>query len=160
MKKASIILIILLVSFCAFAYDDECLQRAAVRYEVPEIIIRAIIDAESKGNRLALNIEGKSFFPKSDYEAEQIIKKHKGKSLDVGLMQVNSFWFKKLGVSPAYGLSECFNINFGTWILAYEIKRSGLNLEAIGKYHSPDRIKGDKYSSMILERMIKILKKI
>lgn len=142
-----------------FSYDEECLSRAAVRYGVPEIVIRAVIDMESGGNRLAVNIEGKPYFPKSDYEAEQLITSNKGRSTDVGLMQVNSFWFAKLGVPQSYGFSECFNINFGTWILAYEIGNHGLNLKAIGKYHSPDELRGQSYASKILSKMIKILNK-
>lgn len=143
----------------SFAYDEECLSRASVRYGVPEIVIKAVIDMESGGNRLAVNIEGKPYFPKSDYEAEKLLSQNKGRSTDVGLMQVNSFWFAKLGVSQAYGFSECFNINFGTWILAYEIGNHGLNLKAIGKYHSPDELRGQSYASKILNKMIKILNK-
>jgi soluble lytic murein transglycosylase-like protein len=142
-----------------FSYDEECLARASVRYGVPEIVIKAVIDMESGGNRLAVNIEGKPYFPKSDYEAEQLINKNRGRSTDVGLMQVNSFWFAKLGVPQSYGFSECFNINFGTWILAYEIGNHGLNLKAIGKYHSPDELRGQSYASRILNKMIKILNK-
>ncbi len=149
----------LLLSCRAFAYDEECLARASARYGVPEIVIKAIIDMESGGNRLAVNIEGKPYFPKSDYDAEQLLGKNKGKSTDVGLMQVNSFWFAKLGVPQSYGFSECFNINFGTWILAYEIGNHGLNLKAIGKYHSPDELRGKSYASRILDKMIKILNK-
>ncbi|TCK62335.1 lytic transglycosylase domain-containing protein [Seleniivibrio woodruffii] len=142
----------------AFAYDEECLQRASLRYGVPEIVIRAIIDMESGGKRLAMNIEGKPYFPESDLEAQKILEQNKGRSTDVGLMQINSFWFKKLNVPQTYGFRECFNINFGTWILAYEIENHGLNLKAIGKYHSPDNAKGRSYSSRVLDIMIKILK--
>jgi len=141
-----------------FAYDEECLKRASLRYGVPEIVIRAIIDMESGGKRLAMNIEGKPYFPGSDLEAEKILDQNKGRSTDVGLMQINSFWFKKLNVPQTYGFRECFNINFGTWILAYEIENHGLNLKAIGKYHSPNSEKGKSYSSKVLDIMIKILK--
>ncbi|MGE4465962.1 lytic transglycosylase domain-containing protein [Sphaerochaeta sp.] len=141
------------------AYDEECLARAAKRYGVPEIVIKAIIDMESGGKRLAVNIEGKAYFPQSDYDAQHLLSRNRGRSTDVGLMQVNSFWFSKLGIPQSYGFSECFNINFGTWILAYEIGNHGMNLKAIGKYHSPDELKGSSYASKVLNRMIKILNK-
>jgi soluble lytic murein transglycosylase-like protein len=152
-------LMVLMLTGQALAYDEECLSRASLKYGVPEIVIKAIIDMESGGNRLAVNIQGKSYFPKSDMEAEQLLGKNKGRSTDVGLMQVNSFWFTKFGIPQHYGFRECFNINFGVWILAYEIENNGLNLKAIGKYHSPNEIRGKSYASKILDTMIRILNK-
>lgn len=148
--------IFLVLSATAFA-DDECIARASERYGVPDIIIKAIIQTESGGKAYAINVQGKPYFPESLGNAMGLIKANEGKSFDVGLMQVNIFWFKRFGIFPELGLSECFNINFGTWILAYEIQNHGLNLKAVGKYHSPDSAKGGAYSSQVLREMIKIL---
>lgn len=157
LTKCSVLVVFLLSATCSFAYDNDCIDRASAKYRVPAIVIKAIIEMESGGNPLAVNIEGKPYFPQSQMEAENLIARNRGRSTDVGLMQVNSFWFKRLNAPQYLGFSECFNINFGTWILAYEIKNHGLNLNAVGRYHSPDMSKGKPYASEVLRKMIKIL---
>ena len=158
MRYLLLVSILLSAYLPAFSYDEQCLKRASLRFGVPELIIRAVIDTESSGNPIAINMEGKAYYHRSAEEAADFLHRYKGRSIDVGLMQVNSFWFRKFNIPQAFGLRECFNINFGTWILSYEIANHGLNLKAVGKYHSPDDTKGSEYSSKILRKMIDILK--
>jgi len=115
---------------------DSCISDAAYKYNIAPEIIKAIIKRESNGNPLAINISGKSHYPESRDKALKIIRENKSESFDVGIMQINKWWFDRFGYDYSYGFDACFNIQLGSWILAYEISRHGYNWEAIGHYHS------------------------
>ena len=86
--------------------------------------------------------------PVSREEAEHIITaaERAGASYDVGLMQINRWWIRRYGISPASLLNPDINKKWGTWILAQEIARHGYNWRAVGKYHSPDAERGRRYA--------------
>lgn len=142
------------------AYDINCVNQAAEKYRLHPSVLTAIIEIESGGNRYAINIEGKPFVKNSYEYAYQLLELNHGKSIDVGLMQVNSQWFKKLNIPQYYGLDECTNIHLGAWILANEVNRHGYNAKAIAKYHSPNAKRGRSYALKVLARMGIISEKI
>lgn len=108
------------------------------RYSVPESLALAIARQESGFQPWAVNISGKSYFPASREEALSLIKtRGKGRSYDVGLMQINVWWLRRLGISPETAIEPKNNILLGVWILSQEIKRYGLSWKAVASYHTP-----------------------
>lgn len=82
--------------------------------------VTAIIQQESGGNPFALNNQVTSFYPESRDEAVRLLHQslRAGRSTDIGLMQVNSQWLRRLGIEAESLLDPCTNIRVGTWILA------------------------------------------
>ena len=130
-----------------------CLHTAALAAEPgpPAPLVEAIARQESGMNPLALNVAGKSYYPATREEAEQLIRKAiaAGQSFDVGTMQINSWWMERLALDPFSLLDPATNERWGKWILAEEIARHGLNWKAVGKYHSPDPERGRQYAWLV-----------
>ncbi len=141
MKKAFIIAALL------------CLQAPALAAEpIPPLkLVEAIARQESGLNPLAVNVAGKSFYPVTREEAESIIREAQaaGKSYDVGLMQINSWWIDRYGIPAEKLLDPVFNAEWGKKILTEEISRNGLSWQAVGKYHSPDQERGRRYAWLV-----------
>ena len=137
-RMATLILLSLLVALPARAEEPG----------PPPGLLNAIARQESGMNPFAVNVAGKSYSPATRAEAEAIIHAAQaaGKSFDVGLMQINSWWMERYGISPASLLDSDVNAAWGKWILAQEIARHGLNWQAVGKYHSPDVERGRRYA--------------
>ena len=134
---------------------ESCLSDASYKYNIAPEVIRAIIEIESGGNPLAINVAGKSYSPDNSEKALEIINENKSKSFDIGIMQVNKWWFDKFGYDYSYGLDTCFNIHLGSWILAYEISRHGYTWEAIGRYHSHTEKHKERYIKEISKLLLK-----
>ncbi len=124
---------------------------AAEAEEPPSALVKAIAKQESGLNPLAVNIAGKSYYPATREEAEHLIQEAlaAGKSFDVGKMQINSWWMKRLAIDPFSLLDPNVNEAWGKRILAEEIARHGLNWQAVGKYHSPDPERGRQYAWLV-----------
>lgn len=91
---------------------------------------QAIIQAESRGNPLALNVNGLAGAQpraRSIAHAAQLARVYidAGYSVDIGLMQVNSRNLPRLGLTVETVLEPCENIRAGTTILreAYRLAR-------------------------------------
>jgi hypothetical protein len=122
------------------------------KFNLPKNLLIAISKVESDLKPWALNIEGKSYFFDSRDDALAWAKEaHKsGRSFDLGLMQINSYWLKKFGVSPEAALDPLANIYFGGWVLNQEYQRLGDLKKAIGAYHSPSPDKANNYVRVVL----------
>ena len=121
MIKLLFVLIFLLSEGFAQPFD-ECFNQASNTYKVPKELLIAIASVESKFNPLAINY-------------------NKNGSYDIGIMQINSYWFSQLnaiGISEASLKQPCQNIMVGTWILAKSIKSTGFNWNAIQHYNGSD----------------------
>lgn len=120
MKK---ILLIMIFSVAVFSRGASafCFESAGQRYGVDPLLLIAIAQAESSLNPKAIN-------------------KNKNKSIDVGLMQINSIWFKSLeewGISKSDLIEKpCQNVYVGAYILALNIKKNGVNWKSIGAYNA------------------------
>jgi hypothetical protein len=141
MKKAITLAVLLCLHTSALAAEPE----------PPAPLVKAIARQESGLNPLAINIAGKSYYPATREEAEQLIQKAiaAGQSFDVGAMQINSWWMERLTLDPVSLLDPATNERWGKWILAKEIARHGLNWKAVGKYHSPDPERGRLYAWLV-----------
>jgi soluble lytic murein transglycosylase-like protein len=137
--------------------------QVAEEFSLHPEILNAIADHESGHNPWALNIGGRSVYPDSREEALAIIEKNCGKSYDVGLMQVNSYWIRKFELSPAQALEPEENVRLGAWILRYCLDRYGYNWRAIGAYHtgSPKKLPGRAraYAVKVMKKYNALMKK-
>ena len=114
-------------------------------------LLLSVAKVESNLKPYALNVAGKSYFPDSRAEAEEIINKaiDDGKSFDVGLMQINNWWFKRYELHPAEGLDLKTNIYLGAHILRYELQRNGYEWASIGQYHSKVAWRAEDYAEKV-----------
>lgn len=73
----------------------------------------------------------------------------KTRSVDIGLMQINSRWlkrepFKSLGYVQEHLLDPCTNVKVGAWVLANSFRTHGQTWEAVGAYNAAcTQLKGD-----------------
>ncbi|AUR52108.1 lytic transglycosylase domain-containing protein [Aquella oligotrophica] len=117
-----------------------CWSRAESRYGVPASLLVAIAKVESRFNPRALG-------------------KNDNGSYDIGLMQINSGWLKKL---QQYNISEndlydpCTNIMVGAWILSDNINRLGYNWNAVGAYNAKTISKREKYAKKVHKAIIEL----
>lgn len=143
--KSMCILAVNYIFICmvSVAYADE---RMAAHFEdgcgiwgTPPSLAMAIAKVESNFRPFAINIQGRSYYMNDRESALALINKAKSRrqSHDIGVMQINSYWLKKLNLDPAEVLDPKINIIIGCWILSEELKRYGLNWKAIGAYHTP-----------------------
>jgi len=131
----SIMLACSLVVSTASAYDA-CFQQAAAEYGVSPDVLRAIsLHENRKSNPSAVNRNANGTY-------------------DIGLMQINSCWAKKLGHETWSRITEpCVNIRVGAWILAQCVRDFGYGWNAVGCYHSRTPSKRNSYAEMISSRI-------
>lgn len=119
---------------------------------IPCPVAMAIARVESGLHPWSLNIAGQSFRFKS--KAEALAKARTafsaGGSLDVGLMQVNSWWLKRYEIPLEAALDPLGNIYLGGWILKPEISRHKDLRAAVGAYHSPNPDKARRYANVVM----------
>lgn len=138
-------------------FDAPC-----ARYQVPKILALAIAKQESGYHPWILNISGKDIRPKSKNESLRYaqLALRSGRSFDVGIMQINSYWIKKHGWPLEQVLDPATNVRIGVWILAQEIRRHGLNWKAVAYYHTPlhkNPVRGRAYALSVVGHVKKIL---
>ncbi len=121
------------------------------RFGVPKRLVIAIAKTESSLKPWVVNVAGKDHYPKTKQEALHIIHdaKARGLSHDIGIMQINNWWLKKLHISSETALEPINNITLGVWILAQEIRRHGYNWKAVGAYHSPTLWRQQAYAKRV-----------
>lgn len=99
----------------------------------------------------ALNIEGQAFFPASRDEAINLLAAHHGKSVDVGLMQVNSKWHGHRVTSLHDLLEPTTNLKVGAAILREALDSEPGNLTVgLGRYHSASPERGRAYAQTVI----------
>lgn len=105
-----------------------CIERASLFYGINPLVLWGIAKIESGFNPMALN-------------------KNNNGTYDIGLMQINSSWFPRLGVQDMSFLWDpCYNIHVGAWILRNCINRHGNSWEAVGCYNTKSKYKKVKYA--------------
>jgi len=101
-----------------------CFTQAAEYYDLPEILLRAIVQYESGGNENAVHV-------------------NKDGSRDIGLMQINERWLptlKRQGISEADLWDGCVNLFVGAWILSRNYMRTQDIWQAVGAYNGGFRV--------------------
>lgn len=138
-------------------FDAPC-----ARYQVPKVLALAIARQESGCQPWILNISGRDVRAGSKEEALRYAQwaMRAGRSFDVGVMQVNSYWIRKHGWPLEQVLEPANNVKIGVWILAQEIHRHGLNWKAVAYYHTPlhrNPERGRAYARSVVGHVKKIL---
>ena len=110
---------------------------AARRFAVPYNLLLSLSEVESRMNPWAVNIAGKSYAPKSKEEALKLISENSTKSYDLGIMQINVWWYKRLGIKPEDVINPEVNIIIGAYILGENIAAWDLTWKAVAAYHTP-----------------------
>lgn len=106
----------------------EMLERCAASVH-PKTLI-AIIANESGGNPLALGVNRKEgaekLSPKTTKEAIELARSEiaAGNTVDVGLMQVNSANFTRLGLHITHAFEPCVNLTAGARVLSDDYQRA------------------------------------
>lgn len=141
MRQAAFLLTFLLaLSFNAGEVRADIFDAPCQRFNVPKSLLIAIARTESSLQPWVVNVAGKDYHPGTKEQALAIIRaaQARGLSHDVGIMQINNWWLKKLRISPETALEPQNNVVLGAWILAQEIQCHGYNWKAVGAYHSPN----------------------
>jgi soluble lytic murein transglycosylase-like protein len=113
-----------------------CFDEAAREYGIPRPLIESIAETESAMNPRALNL-------------------NPNRSLDFGLMQVNSFWVQAMGLKKEKLMGDpCYNVMTGSKILKQCIDRYGYNWEAVGCYNATSSRKRINYSWKVYHALL------
>lgn len=123
--KTLLILLIIFSSIATASTRDPApkywhlFKEAGEKYQVDPKLLLAIAKTESSLNCVAIG-------------------RNKNKSLDVGVMQINSWWFKRLkkyskNLNALY--EPRFNIHIGAWIFKRCTNRFGVSWKAIDCYN-------------------------
>jgi len=121
-----------------FYSDDEireiyCFERAGEEYGISPLLLWAIAKQESSFNPRAVN------------------RSNADGSVDVGIMQINSYWGKELGEDFWYAQADpCFNIRSGAFVLASCFAQYGKTWAGLGCYNAQSTDKQMHYAKTIL----------
>lgn len=127
------------------------------KYGINSTLLRAIAWVESKNNPYAININGKSYFPKTRREAVELLDRITVHNFDVGIMQIsNRYWLRRFNIDPEYLFDKDYCVEFGAYILFLEIQKHGYKWEAVGYYHSSKQPNQRKYIQKVLSAYLKI----
>ena len=120
------------------------------KYKIPSELLVAIAWQESKLNQYAVNLNGQSYFFTNKDKAITFLRRKKYKNYDVGLMQINSWWLRKLNIPLEDAFNPQYNLELGTLILKYCYNKYPYYF--LSCYHT-GRIttKGIKYQKKILQ---------
>ena len=131
---------------------DAFFAEPAAEFGLPEGLLAAIARVESGLNPWAINIAGRGYqcISREEALARAQAAQAAGRSFDLGIMQINSWWLDKTGLSPEAILDPQANIRFGGWILKQEFERFGNVREAVGAYHSPWPHRAGPYADLVL----------
>lgn len=156
MRTIFVLFFLCIIARESYANYDICYSQAANKYGIPEVILRILSFIESNNNPYAININGTSYYLKDEVSAREIIKDNLHKNVDIGLMQINSWWFKRYDYERELGLDACWNIHMGAYILSYEYKRHGNDIwQAIAHYHSPKEKYQKRYVTKVYNEVQK-----
>lgn len=156
-RRKSLFLFFTLLGVChavttSGAERNEALFReAAATVGVPMALTQAIAGVESGGSPWALNVAGRGHIYASRDEALAAAWRAEaaGQSFDSGIMQINNWWLRRYGIPLEAVFEPEANILLGAWILKQAIEQDGDVWKGVGRYHSPDAVRGRKYAALV-----------
>ncbi|MBU1171304.1 MAG: lytic transglycosylase domain-containing protein [Proteobacteria bacterium] len=113
----TLILVLIMISAAHGATLDMCFEEAGAEYDIAPELLEAISMVESNKNPLAMT-------------------KNTNGTLDLGHMQINSFWRSRLNDHYKQLLSPCYCTRVGAWILRDCMARYGYSWYAVACYHA------------------------
>jgi soluble lytic murein transglycosylase-like protein len=112
-----------------------CFEEAGGKYAVSPVLLESIAKTESNLDPKAKN-------------------KNRNGSVDIGLMQVNSYWINTFGLDGDRLITDsCYNTMTGARILRQCIDRYGYTWEAVGCYNAVSMDKKKAYSWKIFRQL-------
>ncbi|MDX9713992.1 MAG: lytic transglycosylase domain-containing protein [Dissulfurispiraceae bacterium] len=118
-----------------------CFEDAAKENSLSSELLRSIANVESGMDHRAVN-------------------KNQNGSSDLGLMQINTFWIKPLGLDRERLIADaCYNTRTGASILKKCIDQHGYTWKAVGCYNAISEPKQQAYSWKIYNALMKADKK-
>lgn len=126
---------------------------------VDPLLVRAMAEVESSSNPWCVTVNGRDHQARSRAEALALAQRHlaRGASVDLGLMQINSWWLRRLRLSPATVLDPAANVLLGLHILRLEMGRHGRTWKAVGAYHSPKPARRRAYARKVARAYLALL---
>lgn len=122
----------------AAANPDCTWESVGAKWKVNPYILYSIAKTESGLNPRAIN------------------RANANGSEDVGMMQINSFWFPKLakyGITRESLFNACVSLDVAGWILSQNMARHGNTWTAIGAYNAVTPSKRVVYARKILKNL-------
>ncbi len=83
-------------------------------------------------------------------------------SYDLGPFQINSWWVPRIAARIRYPdaavtywlrMDPCFNAEAARWIILTVLRSSTSYWQAVGRYHSPERLRGTRYAASVARRL-------
>ncbi len=126
MKGKTALLLTLLLVCSGVEAGEYCFEQAGIEFQVSPHLLYAISAVESRHRPDAINTNPNN-------------------SVDLGHMQINSQWIKKMGAAGWTLLPEnpCYCTRVGAWILRQCVERYGNTWDAVACYNcgkSPDEL--------------------
>lgn len=135
MRASLPVLITVLVLILPVNLFGFCFEEAGELYGISPLLLHAIAGVESNFNPNAFN-------------------RNSNGSYDFGIMQINSFWAKEIGMRSWLTLGDpCANIKTGAWVLSRCIERYGYTWEAVGCYNARSPQKRVVYANRVYKKL-------
>jgi soluble lytic murein transglycosylase-like protein len=114
-----------------------CFEEAGRLYGLNPRLLWSIAKVESDFNPTAINRREKDF--------------------DYGVMQINSWWYRRLGKKRWMALADpCYNVKTGAWILAQSIREHGGLWQGVGYYHAQSQVHRDRYVKKVYDLLLSL----
>ena len=116
---------------------DRLYKRIAKEKRINPTHLKLLAILESSEHPFAINHEKKSYFFSTRKEAEDflsMIPAHQ--EVDVGLMQIRSKWFRKIGIAKEEGLDPEVSLKIAAILVKDIFNRHGESLDNLKWYHS------------------------
>jgi|GEM_PF-781438 len=152
---ASILLAIPILALPSQARCDLYADTAA-KAGVPASLLVAVAGAESGFHPLAINIAGRSYYPRTEEEALALLEG--AQDADIGLMQINyRFWGPRLHLTPHDLLDPAVNLGAGAAILKTLLDEPGGFWKRVGGYHSASSQAQARWSGAVYRSYLSFL---
>ena len=143
-------------------------QQLAAKHGVPPAILYAVALTESGAkltdNRFrpwpwTLNVEGEGHYFSTRRAAYTALTAHQndgGRSIDIGLMQVNWRYHRARLRDAWQALDPYFNLDVGAQILRERYREHGDWWQAVGRYHSSTLERAERYRKRVRRHWQKV----
>ena len=120
----------------------DCIPNISYQYQVPEVVIEAVIKNESMG--------------------KNVISKNNDGSKDYGVMQINSWWLPILQrheINRKDLMNICTNIAVGSWILKYEFSHFKNWKDTLASYNAGRARYKKRFARIYANKVLQTIKK-
>jgi soluble lytic murein transglycosylase-like protein len=130
---------------------------AQERTGVPSTLLAAVALQESAMKPWSVNIAGEGLHLNSKQSALARVRNASKKSFDLGLMQINSLWMRRLNIPPHKMINPKTNVIVGSLILRDCIDKYGIR-GGVSCYHSgePNNQDGKIYAQKVFRNFIRL----